>query len=245
MEEKLTTIITESDTSLQELEAEITQLQATVESLRATNSDLKATNSNLEATKVNLELTIQKQEATIALLRQRLFGRKSERRKKSTGKTAEADALPEELSQELAQEVESIKESTELRKRYLDTQELPGTTVEVESGRHDPSIEVEIVEIDTKPDDWSEAAYEELPPKITERLVAIPARLLLRRTIRRVWKRKDTQEIVPILPPPAHVFDRCSVDESLIVNIIIHRFLYHLPYYRQEKMYQLMGFSIS
>ena len=90
-----------------------------------------------------------------------------------------------------------------------------------------------------------EEGYDELEPRITERLVVEPAKVYVLRTIRRVWKSKETNNIAPLPPPPPHVFDRCSVDESVIVHIILNRFLYHLPYYRQEKMFRLMACPLS
>ena len=179
--------------------------------------------------------TITELKQTIEDLKQQFYGRKSEKRKKNS-KQQEEKPSPNT----------PITEHTEARRNFLeDKLPEPPADAEVSPGILAAHLERVEEEIDTKPADWNQDDYEELSPRITERLVVIPAKVFVKRIIRRVYKRKSDAAILPVPPAPAHVFGRCSVDESVIIHIILNRFLYHIPYYRQEKMFSLMGVTIS
>ena len=226
-----------------------------LELLRAQVAALEEEAATLRDKVSESSIIIKSQKETIAELKRKLYGRKSEKysKNKSSGKNkvpvhdSSSSNFPstDDDREEASDSNKDIKDSTDSRKNYLDTQELPSPDQEVPRGVINSSLERREIEIDTKPDDWSEETYEELQPKITERLRVIPAQVYVERIVRRVWINKETSKIPPLPPAPPHVFDRCSVHESVIIHIIMNRFLFHLPYYRQETMFRLMGLEIS
>ncbi len=204
--------------------------------------DLQTKVAILEQRVLELEAENLQQKLELKELREKLYGRKSEKFVTEEGNRngrASKDLCQAEVEQEAV-------ESTKKRRRYLDLDPLPtDETSDLKPGILPSNLERKIIEIDTKPDDWSEEKYSELQPKITERLVTIPAQIYVEQTIRRVWVHRESGQIAPTPPAPEHIFDRCLVDERVIIWVIIHHFMYHLPYYRLEKMFKAMGVSIS
>jgi transposase len=191
-----------------------------------------------EKTIQKLDKTILKQEATIAKLKDLLYGRKSEKRPTpSTSSEPEPEIIETPTT--------PVTETTKRRRAFLDSDPLPEKEHEVPCGILPAHLERKDIHIDTRPDDWSEETYVALPPKITERLVCVPAKFYVQRYTRAVWQHRDTKEFAPLPPVPEHLFGRCAVDISVIVHSVINRYCYHLPYYRQEKMFASFGVGIS
>jgi hypothetical protein len=59
-----------------------------------------------------------------------------------------------------------------------------------------------------------------------------------------VIKRKDT-EVLSCPPAPPAVFEKSFPDVSLIANLLIDKFMYHLPLYRQHQRMQHAGIRLS
>jgi transposase len=226
-----------------ELTAEIERLTASLQNVLSDCEQLKSeltlqeqaskkTIHEQSAVIQKLDKKILKQQATIAKLKDMLFGRKSERRTLSSKTPTETPTTP-------------VTETTKRRRSFLDTDPLPEKEHEVACGILPAHLEREEVYIDTRPADWNEADYVALPPKITERLVTIPAKHFVRRYIRGVWQHRQTKEFAPVPEAPGHLFGRCAADISVIVHSVINRYCYHLPYYRQEKMFASHGIAIS
>jgi transposase len=225
------------------------QLESDNSKLRAILLELEKENSELKAENLAQKLTIEE-------LKRKLYGRKSEKLNKSEDSpdisaTPNPADPPTEGSTEATVdpckaevEQEAVK-SVEKRRRYLDRDPLPSQDPEVSEGILPAYLTRKEEEINTKPEDWSEEKYGELKPKITERLVIVPAKVFVKRYIRRVWINRETGKIAPLPPAPSHVLERCSVDESVIIMIIIYHFLFHIPYYRIEKMFDRIRANIS
>jgi len=45
-------------------------------------------------------------------------------------------------------------------------------------------------------------------------------------------------------PAPAGVLDKCAADVSLLAGMLIDKFSYHLPLYRQHQRLQQAGISV-
>lgn len=94
------------------------------------------------------------------------------------------------------------------------------------------------------PIDAGPEAGEVMSTKVTETLCVRPSQMFVRVT-RRVVRKSEvtgviTQPAVPETPLP-----RTCVDSSFLAHIIIMKFLWHLPLYRQEQMLRLQGIQIS
>ncbi|MGE3488344.1 MAG: IS66 family transposase, partial [Nitrospira sp.] len=76
------------------------------------------------------------------------------------------------------------------------------------------------------------------------RLAQRPGAYVILKDRRPVIKRKDTEELSCPPAPPA-VFEKSFPDVSLIANLLIEKFIFHLPLYRQHQRLQQAGIRLS
>lgn len=86
--------------------------------------------------------------------------------------------------------------------------------------------------------------YEIIGTQTTFRLAQQPASYVVLEYRRPVLKRKDTEQPEPC-PAPANVLDRSIADVSLLVGLLIDKFQYHLPLYRQHQRITQAGIQLS
>jgi hypothetical protein len=90
--------------------------------------------------------------------------------------------------------------------------------------------------------DWAKYApdgYEVIGIKATYRLAQRPTAYVVLKYIRKVIKPKDEVNANPITPTaPINVLDKSFADASFFVGILIDKFYYHLPLYRQHRRLQ-------
>lgn len=94
--------------------------------------------------------------------------------------------------------------------------------------------------------------YTEMKPEVTDSLVLVPRRMYIRRIIRHKYVLKSKLQaegpgrpafvMAPLPPAPLH---KCMADASLLADIIISKYVYHLPFYRVIESYRELGVSIS
>ncbi|MCW0484444.1 IS66 family transposase [Prolixibacteraceae bacterium A06] len=93
------------------------------------------------------------------------------------------------------------------------------------------------------------AGYTELSPEITEVLERDPARWYVRRIIRHKYVLKDksqeTEKQVVTAPMPVLPIAKSYAGASVLADIIIDKYVNHLPFYRQIQMFKQQGISIS
>ncbi len=85
---------------------------------------------------------------------------------------------------------------------------------------------------------------EEIGTKVTHRLAQRPGSYVVLQYERKVFKRRDTQAIVTPAAP-AHVLDKSVADVSFLAGMLVDKFLYHLPLYRQHQRLQQSGIQLS
>jgi transposase len=172
-----------------------------------------------------------------------LFGRKSERRLR--------EPEPEQLSLSglLATPLppadqpppprETVK--TYQRRVRLSAPDLPDES----ELRFDPSVPVqEIVLTNPEVAALPPEAYEVIGEKVTYRLGQRPGASVVLKYIRPVIKRKDTAALSCPPAPPA-VFEKSFADVSLLAGLLIDKFTYHLPLYRQHQRLLQAGIRLS
>lgn len=111
--------------------------------------------------------------------------------------------------------------------------------------RFDDSVPVQVVEIlpdELKGDDADR--YEVISQKVTFRLAQQRASFVVIEERRPVIKEKDTQKLITT-PAPARVLDNSFADVSFLVGMLIDKFLYHLPLYRQHQRLSAGGITLS
>jgi transposase len=87
-------------------------------------------------------------------------------------------------------------------------------------------------------------AYEVLGEKVTYRLAQRPGAYVILKYRRPVIKRKDTEVLSCPLAPPA-VFEKSFADVSVLAGLLIDKFIYPLPLYRQHQRLLHAGIRLS
>lgn len=175
--------------------------------------------------------------------KRQLFGRKAERRLL----TPEAQQLPLAGLRPTADEpADTPPPPTETVKAYQRRVRHELGAQAAEGGlRFDASVPVqEIVLANPEVADLPPDAYEVIGEKVTYRLAQRPGAYVILKYVRPVIKRKDT-EILACPPAPLAVFEKSFADVSVIAGLLIDKFTYHLPLYRQHQRLADAGITLS
>jgi transposase len=175
--------------------------------------------------------------------KRQLFGRKSERRLR------EPD--PQQLSLSgmfttSAAAADRPPPPTETVNAYQRRVCYPAADLPDESGlRFDGSVPVqEIVLTNPQVADLPPDAYKVIGEKVTYRLAQRPGAYVILKYIRPVIKRTDTEELECPPAPPA-VFEKSWAEVSRLAGLLIDKFRYHLPLYRQHQRLAQAGIRLS
>jgi transposase len=79
--------------------------------------------------------------------------------------------------------------------------------------------------------------------KITWKLAQRPASYEVLKYVRPVYKLDDGKLVTA--PAPPAVLDKCSADVSLLAGMLVDKFVYYLPLYRQHQRLKAAGFDLS
>lgn len=115
-----------------------------------------------------------------------------------------------------------------------------------ESGlRFDSTVQVEESTVLPKEaEGLSPEEYVIIDTKVTERLCQRAGSYYVKRTLRPVVKVKASGE-VKSAPAPAAVLERSYADVTLLAGIVVDKFLYHLPLYRQHQRLAQSGITVA
>lgn len=94
------------------------------------------------------------------------------------------------------------------------------------------------------PEGIDPALVKKIGESVTETLAYVPAELFVKKVIRPKYLDAATNSIYQALAPERS-FERSNVDTSLIAQIIVEKFVDHLPLDRQIKRFTRLGFTIS
>jgi transposase len=190
--------------------------------------------------------TILKLKQQIGMLQRKIWGKSSEkyiaedpqqRRLDFDG----LDLLPEE--KELAT---SAKEEIEKYKTIRVKTEDKSHPVRKPLPESLPREETHIYPENINYENWTELA-----PEITEVLERDPARWFVRRIIRHKYVLKDKSLVQDIekqvitAPMPLLPIAKSYAGSTLLADIIIDKYVNHLPFYRQVQMFRQQGISIA
>lgn len=178
-----------------------------------------------------------------AWFKRQLFGRKSERRL--------LPADPQQLVlaglfSSVTDTVDRPPPPTQSVKAYQRSlQRQPAATGEDGALRFDASVPVEVIAVPT-PDtaDLAESDYEVIGEKVTYRLAQRPGSYVVLKYVRPVIKRKATATLSCPPAPPA-VLERSVADVSLLAGLLVDKFRFHLPLYRQHQRLAAAGIHLS
>ena len=204
-----------------------------VAALLASHRSLEAANDALSSQVVELKRQLD-------WFKQQLFGSKSERRL--------VEASPDQLS--LGEQLKDLPEGE------VATQTIPAHTRRRSRGpkndedptsglQFDDSVPVEIIELeDPETAGLAAEAIEVIGEKTTYRLAQQRGGYVVLKYVRKVIKRKDSGTI-HCAPAPAGVFERSHADVSFLAGLVIDKFQYHMPLYRQHQRLEQAGITVS
>lgn len=228
---------------------EIQRLREENARLSAKNETLLAENAKMQAEKEEMQEAIDSLRAQMAWFRKKFFGSMSEKNLPMDPNVLEPtlfdQSLPEEEQARLDAEVKKMEEENarvievkahrrEVRKPVL-SNDLPVEEVHVypEGVRDNPD-------------------YIEIGVEVTETLGIRPAEMFKKRTVRHKFVLKSRlqienpdQKAFLIAPLPETIIPRGMASESLLADILINKYLYHLPFYRQIRKYKELGVVLS
>lgn len=216
-------------------------LLKTIEGLNASVASLSATNKKQVEQNEKLQERIKELTAQVAWLNRQLFGRKSEKLRIYDPNMPDLFAnefaglrhQSEEMRDETVEKIE--KESVEVRKQKRQNRKM---TEEL------PVLETQVIE----PAGVDLSLYRRIGEEITKVVKHKPGMLYVKEIIRPKYALKDSirlppaeQKGVEIAPMPLMPVDKCIADTSLLAEILLQKYEYHVPFYRQIQQYRHLG----
>jgi transposase len=115
--------------------------------------------------------------------------------------------------------------------------------------RFDDTVPVERIVLEAQiPTDQLDQ-YEQIGQKTTRKLAQRPGSYVVLEYVRPVYKLKEAGDAIAseivCAAPPAAVLERSFADVSLLAGILVDKFLYHLPLYRQHQRMAACGVKIG
>lgn len=199
--------------------------------------DLKAENEALRAENAQLKAELEKLRAQFAWLQRNLFGRKSEKRliidHPEQGSLLSGDV-----------ELPPVPDLPDEPVRYTRRKKQRGNAVNDSGLRFDESVPVKTIELEAPELKAEPERYEIIDYKDSYRLAQRPGSYEILHYRRPVLKERETAAIVSP-PAPANVLDRSVADVSLLAGMLVDKFCYHLPLYRQHQRMGESGVQVA
>ena len=204
---------------------------------------------DLETENADLKEKLLDAQRTLARYAQMLFGQKTERTRLPEN--------PTELTGNLFEQEMDPGEQARLDKEAAKSVAEQDKLVHVEA--HDRKVRkpidtsaLEVKEEHLYPELDNATDYTELTPEVTDSLVLVPKRMYIRRIVRHKYVLKNSlqmktpdRQAFRIASLPQAPLHKCMADASLLADIIISKYVYHLPFYRLIESYKELGVSIS
>lgn len=205
---------------------------------------LQVLNEQLRAVVEQKDEKIQALEQQLNWFKRQLFGEKSEKRDMTDNPYQQTIAdLLNELP-EVAERAEEEKQNISYQRGKARKNALEGSPQD--SGlRFDDSVPVEEIVLSAPELAGPDADdYEILGQKITYRLAQRPGSHVVLKYTRPVIKKKSAQQVITT-PAPANVLDKSFADVSFLAGLLLDKFLYHLPLYRQHQRLETNGIRVA
>ena len=212
-------------------------LLKTIESL---NASIKTSSENHKKEVESLNARIKELTAQVSWLNRQLFGRKSEKLPVIDPNYPDlfAGMLPENAQQiadahdEAVEKIVKTKEERRQEKRNrIMMEDLPV-----------------LEQVVLTPDNLDETLYKKIGQEVTRIVEHKPGQLYIKEIIREKWGLKDNTLTAPkgmsgvlIAPMPLLPIYKGIAGASLLAEILLQKYEYHMPYYRQIKQYSHLG----
>ena len=112
-----------------------------------------------------------------------------------------------------------------------------------------PRMEIHLYPEGMDKDNIDSAIWAELEPEVTEVLEREPAKFFVNRFIRHKFVRKDksidVQKPIVIASVPVLPIAKSYAGATLLADLVIDKYVNHLPFYRQIQIFSRQGISIA
>ena len=189
-------------------------------------------------------------EQSLYWLRKKVFGRMSEKSLPLDPNQLFLFSKEEMSSMEISRLEEEVRKSEEEITRTVKVKEKP-----VRKSLDTSSLPVEVVDLypegTTDEEGRLKDEFIEIGKEESSRLERVPAKVYILKTVRHKVISKSDMEKYPeerqilIHPLPLVPVSKCMAGASVLTDIIIGKFMYHLPFYRLIQQYRESGISIS
>ena len=187
----------------------------------------------------SLEAEVQSLKAQLDWFKKQLFGQKSEKRL--------VDANPHQasllagLETKISTQPEPATEEITYTRRKGKQRDKDCVT---EQGlRFDDSVPVERIALPAPGlNSQNQHEYEIIGEKITRRLAQRPGSYVVLEYVRPVIKHKPSEQLTTV-PAPSAIFDNCMADVSVLAGLLVDKFVYHMPLYRQHQRLKQSGIT--
>jgi transposase len=194
--------------------------------------DFQKSNQKLESSNQKLESSNQHKDLIIANLQRMLFGSKKER-------FIGVDKAQLLLAFEDFASEEALNDQTLVKEKITYEREKPSK----HAGRNKLPENLPIVEEIIEPEGVT-AEMVKMGEEITEILEYTPANFFKRRIIRPKYVNKKTQEI-KIADLPSRPIEKCLAGNSVLTQILVSKYVDHLPLYRQQQIFKRADIEIA
>ena len=177
-------------------------------------------------------------EQQLRWFQKQLFGAKSERRIVEDESSQLCLGESVAAASEITLATTSVRGHARRKHKSTDESEEPGL-------RFDDSVPVQTIEIpNPELEGLAEDAYAEVSEKISYRLAQKPGAYVVLKIVRKTVKRQDTKQL-SCPAAPTSVLEKSYADVSLLAGMLVDKFRYHLPLYRQHQRMRACGLEVS
>ena len=213
-------------------------LLKTIETL---NASIAALSENHKKEVDSLNARIRELTAQVAWLNRQLFGRKSEKRK------ADGPVFPDLFADEYSDLEKQAEEARDEAVGQIPGEEKPTPSQKRRVRRMLEDLPV-LERVRIRPDGIDETLYRKIGEEVTRQVEHKPGQLYIKEIIREKWGLKDSTVLPPsgrpsvlIAPMPPVPVDKCVAGPTLLSEILLQKYEYHMPYYRQIQQYRHLG----
>lgn len=183
----------------------------------------------------------------LAWLRKKVFGSMSEKHLSLNPDELQLNLFPEQMSEDQKARLEA-----EASAEQKNIDRIIGQIKERPSRKPLDTSKLPVREEHIYPQGINADEYSELTPEISDSLERIPTMVYIRRIIRHKYVLKSNIQIksperkaFEIAPMPLAPVDKCIAGASVLADIILDKFMYHLPFYRVIQKYRESGIVLN
>ena len=241
--------MSEQNLEIQRLREELARLSGEVESLRAERAEMKSANEKLLAEKEEMQQVINDLRSMMAWFRKKLFYKMSEKNLPLDPNVLEPTLFDQALSEE---------EQARLDAEVKAMEERNAKAIEVKAPKRDVrrpvlSGDLPVEETHIYPEGVQDnPEYVEIGVENTDTVAIQPARMYVKRIVRHKFVLRSELQIEDpdrqaflIAPLPETIRPKGMADASLLADILINKYVYHLPFYRQIQKYKELGVLLN